>query len=40
MTGTTSTATESQRDRRSTTTDANQPRLDVTSVKMLAPSCS
>ena len=37
-TGTTSTAEAGQR--RSTTTDMNQPKLDVTSVKMIASSCS
>ena len=37
-TGTT-TAAEPQR-RPSTTTDANQPKLDVTSVKMISSSCS
>jgi len=37
-TGTTGTATEPQR--RATTTDSNQPKLDVTSVKMISSSCS
>ena len=39
-TGTTGTITESQRDRNRATTDMNQPKLDVTSVKMIASSCS
>jgi len=38
-TGTTASGSESQR-RSTTTTDANQPKLDVTSVKMISSSCS
>jgi len=38
-TGTTASGSESQR-RSATTTDANQPKLDVTSVKMISSSCS